>query len=128
MPYWSIYCIVCQGYIIDALLECIPSEKQRDPAFQLLFRMRPGAALACPYCGGLIGFENSGRVQPAQSSWPVFRYGHSQLMAKKLADGESSNTPLTDWALQFRFTQPGTHLPFSEYLYADDAPDHETVP
>ena len=24
MPYWSIYCIYCSGYISDALMECIP--------------------------------------------------------------------------------------------------------
>jgi hypothetical protein len=63
MPYWSIYCLVCHGYVIDALLECIPTDKRSDPAFHLLFRMQPGAALACPYCGGMIGFDDTGRVR-----------------------------------------------------------------
>jgi hypothetical protein len=55
-------CVLCQGYIIDALLECIPATKQSNPAYRLLFGMQPGAALACPYCGGLIGFNYAGRV------------------------------------------------------------------
>ena len=128
MPYWSIYCIYCHGYIIDALLECVPAAKQLKPEFRLLFVMRPGAALACPYCGGLIGFDNVGRVQTAEPSWPVFRYGHAELTAKKLLDGEPISTPLTEWALRHRFTQPGTHQPFSEYIYAEQAPADETVP
>ena len=24
MPYWSVYCVWCGGYISDALLECVP--------------------------------------------------------------------------------------------------------
>jgi hypothetical protein len=128
MPYWSVYCLFCHGYIIDALLECIPAVKQSDPAFRLLFGMRPGAALACPYCGWLMGFDDAARVQPPKSGWPVFRYGEAELSAKKLADGESFNTPLTQWALRHRFMQPGTHQPFSEYVYAEQAPSLETVP
>ena len=26
MPYWSIYCLWCNGYIVDALLECVPAK------------------------------------------------------------------------------------------------------
>jgi hypothetical protein len=128
MPYWSIHCVLCQGYIIDALLECVPAEKQSHPSFKLLFGMRPGAAMACPYCGGLIGFDKVGRVQAAKSGWPVFRYGSAELKAKKLADGESIDTSLTDWALRHRFTEPGTHQPLSGYIYDEQAPDIETVP
>ena len=25
MPYWSIFCLYCQGYLADALLECLPT-------------------------------------------------------------------------------------------------------
>jgi len=128
MPYWSVYCVVCQGYIVDALLECIPAAKQAELAFRLIFGMSPGAALACPYCGGLIGFDHAGRVQTAESGWPVYRYGQAELTAKKLADGEPASTPLTQWAQRHRFTQAGTHQPFSEYVYAEQAPADETVP
>jgi hypothetical protein len=67
-------------------------------------------------------------VSFAELGWPVFRYGQAELTAKKLADGESIDTPLTEWALRHRFMQPGTHRPFGEYLYAEQAPSDETVP
>jgi hypothetical protein len=38
MPYWSIFCLYCQGYIADALLECVPVPKRANPAYRLLFR------------------------------------------------------------------------------------------
>ena len=63
MPYWSIYCLTCNGYIVDALLECVPSGKRLQPGFKLLFHAKPG-----------------------------------------------------------------THEPFLEYTYAEDAPADETVP
>ncbi len=122
MPYWSIYCIYCQGYIVDALLECIPAGKRADPAYRWLFYALPGAALACPYCNGLIGFDNAGMPQPPLSGWPVFRYGHAELESKKQADGEAQATPLSGWARRWRFTQPGTHEPFCNYSYAEQAP------
>jgi hypothetical protein len=80
MPYWSVYCLYCSGYIVDALLECVPAAKRLHPAFKLLFHAEP------------------------------------------------STSSLRDWALRHRFTQPGTHEPFSEYTYAEDAPPDETVP
>ena len=43
-------------------------------------------------------------------------------------DGEPPTTPLTAWALQHRFTQPGGHQPFGNYTYAEQAPPDETVP
>ncbi|HEV3447985.1 MAG TPA: hypothetical protein VG099_25325 [Gemmataceae bacterium] len=46
---------------------------------------------------------------------------------KKQADGEAATTSLHDWALRQRFMQPGTHEPFLEYTYAEDAPPDETV-
>ena len=128
MPYWSIYCLHCLGYIADALLECVPLAKRSDPAYRLLFQALPGAALACPHCDGLIGFDGSGQTQAPQSGWPVFRYGQAELEAKKQADGESPATPLTDWALRHRFVQPGTHQPFTVYTYAEQAPSDELVP
>src|SRR5439155_19364333 len=48
MPYWSIFCLYCRGYIVDALLECIPRDKQADPAYRLLLQAQPGAAFAMP--------------------------------------------------------------------------------
>jgi hypothetical protein len=117
MPYWSIHCISCGGYIIDALLECIPPSNRSNPAFKFLFGMRPGAALACPYCGELIGFDSAGRVQVPERGWPVFRYGYKELLRKKLADGEPFETSLVEWALRHRFTEPGTHEPLIEYRY-----------
>src|SRR5436190_177205 len=128
MPYWSIICIYCQGFIIDALLECLPVQRRQEPAYKLLFLAQPGAALACPYCGGLIGFDASGQPSAPQSRWPVFRYGMAELESKKLADGEAASTPLEDWAARHRFTQPGTHPPLRGYVYAEHAPAHETVP
>jgi hypothetical protein len=55
-------------------------------------------------------------------------FGRAELELKKLADGESAATALTNWALRHRFTQPGTQLPFEDYIYAEDAPLDETVP
>ncbi|HMC88211.1 MAG TPA: hypothetical protein VKI17_01625 [Gemmataceae bacterium] len=128
MPYWSIYCLYCNGYIADALLECVPAEQRSDPAYRLLFLGQPGAALACPYCNALIGFAADGQPLAPTSGWPVFRYGRAELEAKKLADGEPASTRLADWALRHRFTQPGTQQPLTAYVYAEQAPAHETVP
>jgi hypothetical protein len=128
MPYWSVYCLYCQGYIVDALLECVPAALRSLPAFRLLFNARPGGALACPYCNGLLGFDDQGQPQVPQPGWPVFRYGRSELEVKKLADGEPAATALADWALRHRFVQPGTHRPFVNYSYAEQAPPDETVP
>jgi hypothetical protein len=127
MPFWSIYCIYCNGYIADALLECLPPEKHSPVAFRLLFNALPGAALACPYCNGLLSFE-SGLPQVPPAGWPVFRYGRAELEAKKQADGEMPETTLADWALRHRFTQPGRRPPFTGYLYAEQAPANEFVP
>jgi hypothetical protein len=129
MPYWSVACLWCQGFIVDALLECLPVGKRSEPAYRLLFLAQPGAALACPYCGGLIGFDSDGSPRAPLSGWPVFRYGRAELEAKKLADGEDATTTLADWARRQRFTQPGSHQPLSEYVYAEDSPPiAETVP
>src|SRR5437016_4780251 len=128
MPYWSIYCLYCGGYIADALLECLPAANRTGPAYQLLFRAQPGAALACPYCNGLLGFSDTGRPQIPETGWPVFRYGQAELEAKRQADGEPPKLSLSEWALRHRFTQPGTHLPLSDYTYAEQAPADETVP
>jgi hypothetical protein len=128
MPYWSIYCLYCQGYISDALLECIPAAQRAIAAFRSLFQAQPGAALACPYCNGLIGFDGFGHPQVPQQGWPVFRYGQAELEIKKQADGEPPHVPLADWALRHRFTQPGAHAPLSNYTYAEQAPLNETVP
>src|SRR5262245_11705753 len=128
MPYWSIYCLYCGGYIADALLECIPVGQRACAAFQALFHSRPGAALACPYCNSLIGFDAAGQPRIADSRWPVFRYGRKEIELKRQADGEPDRTSLTDWALRHRFTQPGTHLPLSNYSYAEDRPTNEIVP
>lgn len=127
MPYWSIHCLYCLGYISDALLECIPPLKRSSQAYGLLSRARAGAAFACPYCNNLIGFDDSGKPQVPQRGWPVFRYGRAELEIKKRADGEPPNVLISEWALRQRFTQPGTHSPFQDYTYAEDAPIDETV-
>jgi hypothetical protein len=128
MPYWSICCLHCHGYIADALLECLPAGKRASPAYAVLFNARPGAALACPYCNRLLGFDDTGRPQAPQSGWPVFRYGRRELELKKQADGEPAATPLPDWALRHRFTQPGGQQPLTNYTYAEQAPPDEAVP
>ena len=128
MPYWSIFRLWCRGAIVDALLECVPASQRGVPGFLLLFHRKPRAALACPYCNKPLGFDDNGDPQPPLSGWPVFRYGRAELEMKKLADGEPSATNLTDWSLRHRFVQPGTHQPFAEYTYAEDAPANETVP
>jgi len=128
VPYWSIYCLWCGGYIADALLECIPALRRTEPAFLLLVQTRPGAALACPYCNGLIGFDNAGQPQVPQAGWPVFRYSQADLEPKRDEDGEPPTTPLPDWALRYRFMRPGSSQPFGNYTYAEQAPPDETVP
>jgi hypothetical protein len=97
-------------------------------AHQRLFFKQPGAALACPYCGQLIGFDDDGQPVVPTSGWPVFRYGRAELELKKLADGEPPQTSLTDWALRHRFINPGTHEPLKGYQYAEQAPANEIVP
>jgi hypothetical protein len=128
MPYWSVYCLYCQGYIADALLECVPVARRSEPAYRMLFQARPGAAFACPYCNRVFGFDDDGQPQAPLTGWPVFRYGQAELELKKQADGELPATALADWARRQRFTQPGTHPPLSSYTYAEQAPPHETVP
>jgi hypothetical protein len=110
------------------ILECMPAEKRSSPAFRSLSLCMPGAALACPNCNGLIAFDDDGNVSPPTSGWPVFRYSRALCEAKKLADGAAAAATLPDWALQYRFMNPGTHLPLTEYTYAEDAPAHEIVP
>jgi hypothetical protein len=127
MPYWSIFCPLCGGYIVDALLECLPAARRTEPAYRQLFLTQPGAALACPYCNGLFGFDSGGQPIQPTSGWPVFRYGRAELEAKKVADGEPATT-LPEWALRHRFIQPGSHQPLDGYTYAEDAPANETVP
>src|SRR5262245_16168143 len=97
-------------------------------AYRQLFHARAGAALACAYCNGLIGFDDRGQPRIPEPGWPVFRYGRAELEVKKQADGEPPHAPLADWALRCRFTQPGTHDPFGNYVYAEQAPPDETVP
>jgi hypothetical protein len=128
MPDWSIYCLYCRGYIADALLECLPASKRSAATYRLLFQAGAGAALACPYCNGLLGFDGSGQPQAPRPGWPVFRYGRAELEVKKRADGEPPDVPLEAWALRHRFTRPGTHHPFLNYTYAEQAPPDETVP
>jgi hypothetical protein len=113
---------------MDALLECLPAGKKQSEAYRSLFNKQPGAALACPYCDRLIGFDDEGEPCIPQQGWPVFRYGRAELELKKVADGEPLDTPLPDWALKHRFVKPGTDYPFTTYQYAEDAPFDETVP
>ena len=128
MPYWSILCLYCQGYISDALLECVPVSRRSDPAYRLLFRALPGGALACPYCNRPIGFDEAGQPRVPPPEWPIFRYGRAELECKRQSDGESAEIPLADWALRHRFTKPGTNQPLSGYTYAEETPDDESVP
>ncbi len=128
MPYWSLFCLHCRGYIADALLECVPAPKRASPEYRLLFLAQAGAALACPYCDRLMGFDDAWQPQVPQSGWPVFRYGRAELEIKRQADGEPSDVSLADWALRHRFTRPGTHLPLSGYTYAEEAAADEIVP
>ncbi len=117
MPYWSLFCCLCQGYIADALLECLPPEDFASPEGKLLRGMRPGAALACPYCRQAIGFDGQGQLVAADPAWRVLRYSQSAMELKKDTDGANSLT-LQEWALQYRFQRPGRHLPLVEYPFA----------
>lgn len=128
MPYWSIVCLYCQGEIVDALLECIPISARSRQGYRELFQKLPGAALACPYCSGLIGFNSVGDPCIPQVGWAVFRYGLAELELKKQADGEPLQTSIEVWALRHRFVAPGSHAPFSGYLYAEQSLANETVP
>lgn len=127
MPYWSIFCLYCQGYIADALLECVPGSMRSNSGYSLLFEARSGAALACPYCNRPIGFDDAGQLQHSRPGWPVFRYARAELEIKKRSDGEPADVPLADWALRHRFTRPGTHNPLNGYTYAEDAALDEIV-
>ena len=113
---------------MDALLECLPTEKKSGEAYRSLFFRQRGAALACPYCNGLIAFDDDGRPQIPPSGWPVFRYGLAELELKKQQAGEPSDVTVADWALRQRFVAPGLHLPFTSYQYAEQSTPNETVP
>jgi hypothetical protein len=127
MPYWSVYCLYCRGYIIDALLECVPAARRSEPGYKALFQAKPGGALPCPYCNELLGFDAAGQTAVPQTGWPVYRYGAAEIELKKVADGEPASAPNADWALKCRFVQPGTHQPLTNYTYAEHAPANETV-
>lgn len=118
MPYWSQFCCLCQGYIADALLECLPPEDFNSTTGKLLRGMQPGAALACPYCHGAIGFDAQGQLVAADPAWPVLPYSRSALELKKDADGAGPQVTLEEWALQYRFPQPGSQLPLVQYPFA----------
>jgi hypothetical protein len=128
MPCRSIYCLYCRGYIADAFLECRPASKRLTASYCLLFQAKSGAAFACPYRNGLLGFDDSGRPGVPQPGWPVFRYGRAELEIKKQADGELPDVSLEAWAIRHRFMQPGAHSPFTSYTYAEQAPPDELVP
>src|ERR1035438_9794938 len=98
MPYWSIQCIFCSGMIADALLECISAYDRAEPAYRLVNRLvpKPGAAIACPYCGELLGFDDDGKPQAPESGWRVFRYSEAELEAKRIEDGESPLMPRSE--------------------------------
>src|SRR2546430_461192 len=55
-PYWGKMCVLCGGYISDSLLECLAPGSYSSADGKTLGMERPGVALACPYCNGLIGF------------------------------------------------------------------------
>jgi hypothetical protein len=110
MPYWSIYCLYRRGYIADALLECLPAAKKSTAVYRLLFQAKTGAAIACPYCDGLLGFDDSGQPQAPRPGWPAFRYGRAELEIKKRADGEPPDVSLEARTLRHRVTRPG-HIP-----------------
>ena len=76
----------------------------------------------------MIAFDDDSNVSPPTSGWPIFRYSRVLCEAKKLADGEPAATALSDWALKYRFMNPGTNLPLTEYTYAEDAPALDIVP
>jgi hypothetical protein len=128
MPYWGVFCPFCNGYIADALLECLPALMKGHPAFRLLFDAKPGAAYACPYCNALIGFNDDGQPRVPEPGWPVFRYSRAELEAKRQQDGQPASMSLTDWAAGHRFMRPGTHNPLTAYTYAEQAPPDEVVP
>jgi hypothetical protein len=128
MPYWGVFCLFCNGYIADALLEWLPIQKRGHPAFRLLHDAQPGAAYACPYCNALIGFDEDGQPRTPEPGWPVFRYSRAELEGKRQDDGQPPTVSLADWALGYRFMRPGTHKPFTDYTYAEQAPPDEIVP
>jgi hypothetical protein len=128
MPYWSVFCVLCRGYIADALLECLPPAKFDGPEGKLLRADSSGVALACPYCGGLIGFNANRQLIAAPSGWPVLRYSRAKLEEKKTDDGEPAQVSVSEWALRVRFDRPGSHRAFESYRFAEEVADAETVP
>jgi sulfur carrier protein len=131
-PYFLQFCPVCAGYISDALLECLPlgsgSRAAGSPEGLRLRMEQPGVALACPYCTTPIGFDPSGRLIQAPAGWPLLRYSRIVLEQKMLDDGAPQGMTLEQWALTYRFDQPGSHKPLTNYLFAEQAPSDETVP
>jgi hypothetical protein len=97
-------------------------------AYAILMELKPGAALPCPYCSRLIGFDDNQKARMPQSGWPVIRYGLAELQLRKEFDGQPTNVSLPEWAYKNHWIEPGTHYPLSEYVYAEQAPADEIVP
>jgi len=127
LPPWFIACPRCGERIEDALLECIPVVRQRGPEYRLLFTCRPGAAIACPFCNGLIGFDAEGNPTEPSSGWPVVRYSRELLEMKREHD-ECSQMTLCAWYTHRGLGRPGDREPFTDYTYSQNAPPDETVP
>lgn len=133
MPWWlDFFCPHCKGILRDGLFECFPKDRQGSAECLLLDDCKPGAAFACPYCNGLIGFRLDKKPQKAETSWPVLRYDRDALNRKREQDGFSAQIPLGEWYTQARLWEddrpPVGYPPFGCYTYAEDAPANETVP
>jgi hypothetical protein len=115
VPYWSQICPLCGGYVADPLLECaVP----KGPPLAILLQMKPGVALLCAYYHNAIGFDDQGVLVAAPVDWPQVRYSKAALEDKKQTDGAPPTMSLEEWALAYRFQQPGNNRPFEDYPYA----------
>ena len=129
MPYWSVFCLYCGGYIADALLECLPAGKRSRRGLSIVVP-GPSGQLRWPVRIATVSSDSMTTASPRSPG----RDGRSSAMdgrswrSRSGADGEPPDVSLEDWALRHRFRQPGTHDPFRGYTYAEQAPLDETVP
>jgi hypothetical protein len=127
MPYIMQRCPSCNGYISDFLLECMPADRKAEQPLRQVMMEKPGGAVACPYCSTPIGFPTPGKLGLAQPGWPIYRYSQQLLEMKRESDGAPEGISIQQWALEYRLTEPGSHKPFENYRYAEQA-GHEVVP
>jgi hypothetical protein len=113
-------CPHCRGQITDLLAEMVDPSQKGSPEQKAVIGMRPGGAIACPYCEGAIEYDTGGEL--VQTSRIPLRY--SRLLVEQRArdygnhfHGNPNLTP-EEW-IELDKAMPGA---LRAYRYAEDRP------